>query len=66
MNKYTSKLKKILQKDITSFVKKNRIPLISILVVVLASTMMVLARQIAKALSTIASKSMSTTVYTPL
>lgn len=35
MNKYTSKLKKILQKDITSFVKKNRIPLISILVVVL-------------------------------
>ena len=35
MNKYTSKLKKILQKDVTSFVKKNRIPLISILVVVL-------------------------------
>ena len=35
MNKYTSKLKKILQKDITSFVKKNRIPLISILVVAL-------------------------------
>ena len=35
MNKYTSKLKKILQKDITSFVKKNRLPLICILVVVL-------------------------------
>lgn len=35
MNKYTNKLKKILQKDVTSFVKKNRIPLISILAVVL-------------------------------
>lgn len=35
MNKHTSKIKNILYKDITNFVVKNRVPLISILILVL-------------------------------
>lgn len=35
MNKHTSKIKNILYKDITNFVVKNRVPLISIMILVL-------------------------------